>query len=242
MDVVRKLIKTNALPTSLENPTPFDDRPIGFWGIVTKVYSNTNRVDVESSRGFIYYGIPVLSTEWVCDQNNEYVSGSRNLPPIGTRVFVLMPTYDIPGSFVLCSGYAAGENSTHNLYAKNDSDIEKYNSIKEKISVSGWNTKEYYTSGNKTLISKDENLEIKLGLEEDSENSIIEGIEINAWKNIINVTEDGIKIKDKNDIEIILGENGIEVYLDTKSKSQNYVKISSSGITMKGTNGTLDIS
>lgn len=200
-------VRKNSEGRDFENSSPYSNR-IGFWGTVDAVNSSTNRVTVISETGITYPGIPVYSSEWVnADDNKDYVTGSRNLPPVGARVFVLMPTRTVTGSFVLCSGYALGESKTRNLFAAEKNKIEKLNTIKEKITQGGWNITENYENGNIQLLSKDGNIKTELNLEEDnsdSENRHKKGVVITAFESVITVNEDGIKIESKNnDVTLI---------------------------------------
>lgn len=184
-----------------DNGSPYSER-VGFWGTVDAVNSMTNRVTVISETGVIYPGIPVYSSEWVnADDNKDYITGSRNLPPIGARVFVLMPTKTVTGAFVLCSGYALGESKTKNLFAAENNKKEKFNTIKEKITQGGWNYQENYENGNIQLLSKDGKIKAELNVEDDSSDSTNRhstGIVITAFDSIITVNDDGIKIKSEN--------------------------------------------
>lgn len=242
--------------TSKDSPSYLDNR-IGFWATISAVHSNTNRVDIVSDTGLNYYGLPVLSREWVCqDDNKEFVSGSRNLPPINSRVLVFMPTHTIAGAIVIGSGFAAGEKSSHVVYAKNDNEIDKKNNSSEKISVSGWDEQENYKNGNKSW-KFGENIEFQVNPADDGD-SIKKGITIKAFENEIKITPDGIEltdkngsiikaisdgleITDKNNRKIVTNNNGIELYYSKNDTSKNYIKLGST-ISMKGNAGTLEIS
>lgn len=192
---------------NFENSSPYVDR-IGFWGTVDAVNSMTNRVTVISETGVIYPGIPVYSSEWVnADEEKDYVTGSRNLPPIGARVFVLMPTKTVTGAFVLCSGYALGESKTKNLFAAETNQKDKFNTVKEKITQGGWNFTENYEKGNIQLLSKDGKIKAELNIEDDTsdpENRHSTGIVITAFDSVITVNDDGINIKSENkDVTLI---------------------------------------
>lgn len=202
------------------------DKKIGFWGYVTEVNSTTNRVTVQASTGQIFPGIPVYSQEWVVKEDGkDFVSGSRNLPPVNSRVFVIMPTYTASGAFVLCSGYAPGEKDTHNLYGNEQNKSEK-NRILEKITQGGWHFQENYDSGKLTFESNDNNISIELMLKDETENSKTnpKGIKIKAWKHVININQNGIKLEADSDTTIDAGENkivlnGKEIDLNGNSKS-----------------------
>lgn len=253
-----KIFKQNTKADSFSKEFPsYLDNRVGFWATVTAVHSDTNRVDVKADVGILYYGIPVISREWVClDDNKKYVSGSRNLPPLNSRVLVFMPTHTIAGAVVIGSGYAAGESASHTLYAKNKDDVEKLNNSSQVISVSGWKETENYDNGNKTFNSNDNNIELKVYCNDDGdikkqvylkafdkEFKIDENqVSINVNGSLIQLDNDGISITDKNNRKIVSTSSGFEIYLSKDSTSSNYIKMSNSGISMKGNSGTLEIS
>jgi len=205
-----KIVRKNQ--NTLFNRSYLDGR-VGFWGNVTGIDSTKNRVHVMADIGFEYVGIPVVSHEWVnADDTNGIVSGSRNLPPIGSRVFVFTPTKTITGAFVLCSGYATGDIKTHKIFS-DESEKETNNKIKESISPSGWNESEDYSTGIKKLKSKDGNIELTMDPSE--------AITIKGWKHIIKITENGIVLDNtqtNTNVQITTDKNiqlsGKDVVLD----------------------------
>ena len=190
------------------------DGAFGFWGEVSAVDSTTNRVRVVASTGIEYYGLPVASNEWV-NKTDNYVSGEIKLPPIGSRVFVLTPTGTIAGAFVLCSGYAAGDPSTHELYS-NKNEKEKNNKIAKKRTQSGWLETEEYESGIRTFISQNKKMQIQLNPDE-KENSIdikLNDFEIKIDENGLHINNSGssqITMKSDNDLIIDAGSNKTEI-------------------------------
>lgn len=175
-----KLQKVNG-STGLENR-------IGFWATVLEVNSKENSVRVRADTKHEYDGIQVISDEWVCDEG-DYITGSRNLPPVGARVFVLVPSGSMGSAFILCSGYTRGDTATHNLWGT-DSDAEEKNRSKESISQGGWNTIENYDTGKIDIKSKDE----KISLSIDVENT---KIELSAWDTTLEINNEGIIINPK---------------------------------------------
>lgn len=201
MNIIFEKQRKDAAPTKLQNDYYNKDR-IGFWAIVSDVDSTLNRVNVISDLGISLSGIPVYSSEWVCaDDSKDYVTGSRNLPPIGARVFVLMPTHTITGAFILCSGYAPGETKTQNLIADTNKK-DKFNTLKEKITQGGWNLKEDYSSGNISLLSKDEKIKIELNVEENQQDKQKLGIVLTAYDHEILINDNEIKITSKKDVTL----------------------------------------
>lgn len=202
-------VRRDARKLPINSQSPLTDR-IGFWASVSSVDSTTNRVDVYSDTGVYCTGLPVYSQEWVnADSDKDYVTGSRNLPPIGARVFVLMPTHTIAGAFVLCSGYAMGEAKTKNLLASEDDkqQIKQYSTIKESITQGGWNIKEDYNNGNLSMKSVDENVSIEINLEDNKKLEQKKGITIKAFDYEIVIQPDKkMVINAKSDLTLNAGD------------------------------------
>lgn len=170
-------------------------------------------------------GLPVISREWV-NKNDSFVSCSRNLPPVGTRVFVLMPTGTIAGAFVLCSGYTPADNDTHTLFEENKETESK------KITCGGWTESEDYATGNKSIKSKDENIEITL-----TPNS---SASITAFNHSITIDSNGITINSDEeinintdkDLKINAGENNVTLIAtkfavkNSESATENALEVS----------------
>lgn len=185
----------------------FLDARYGFWGNVTAVDSKKMKVRVRAATGFEYIGIPVCSQEWVNKQNGKF-SGSRNLPPVGSRVFVFTPTGTITGAFVLCSGYAEGDTETHDLWEENKENEKKI------VTVNGWTKIEDVENSHISISSPDE--KIKLDLVPDGDSAIVA---IKAFKLNVSVTENGISIDGQDNVTMSFqkkvtidsGTNNIEV-------------------------------
>lgn len=222
-----KVVVHNRKHDKVDCSTGLENR-IGFWATVTEVNSMENNVRVISDSKMEYIGIPVVSLdEWVC-KGEEYVTGSRNLPPVGARVFVLVPAGTISSAFVLCSGYTRGDGATHALWGT-DSDAEEKSRIRERVSQGGWNKQENYDTGKYTVMSKDGNLSLSIDLENQMAtvsvwNSIIEvngndeKITLSAWDTAIEINADGVKLAPKKleitssgDITLDAGQNNFTI-------------------------------
>lgn len=184
---------------SLENTSYMKDA-IGFWGNVCDVDSTINSVDVISDTGIKYTGIPVYSKEWVNkDENKDYTTGSRNLPPYGARVFVLTPTHTITGAFVLCSGYAKGDVKKQTLYAqkdKTDKDKKEKNVIEESVLMGGWKIKKVYENGNITISNSEDEIQIEIINADENKNNIKKSVSINVFEHTVEIKKDSILIED----------------------------------------------
>lgn len=204
MDIYYKMVKrpSKVIPKTFDNNSYLTNR-IGFWGTVIDVNSLINAVTVRADTGLEYKNIPVATKTWV-NKTDNFVSGERDLPQVGSRVFVLTPTKTIQGAFVLCSGYARGEKDTHNLYCKKESDKTKFNTSMEKITQSGWKLSENFTTGYVEVKSKDDNVNLSIDLEE---NEIV----ISAWNHSITLSKDGIEIKSNTDLTIDAGSHNLNL-------------------------------
>lgn len=200
------------IPVARQN---FLDNRIGFWANVESVNSQNNTVDVTADIGIMYRNIPVMSREWVnASEEKNYMAGERDLPTVGARVFVLTPTRTITGAFVLCSGYARGEENTHTLYAADENEQEEKNNIREKVTQGGWNETEDYVNGNKNFVSADGSIKIAVNTEENSDKGQEKEVSLIAWKNEIHVTEEGITISIPEDANLtlnIMGDNSLAI-------------------------------
>lgn len=207
MNVIFTKKRKDADSIPLKTDTYMDNR-IGFWGNITGVNSEKNTVRVLDSTGLEYIGLPVVSNEWV-NENDDFVSGSRNLPPVGSRVFVLMPTHTITGAFVLCSGYAIGDQKTQKLWEK---DKEK---VSESVTSGGWIETEDYESGNRII--KDKDNEISIEIDKGSKE-----ITLSAFKHTIKIDESGITI-DSSENETIKVKSEKDIKLDAKGNELSII-------------------
>ncbi|WP_461248963.1 hypothetical protein, partial [Treponema sp. R6D11] len=111
-------------------------------------------------------GVRVASPEWVTiDKDKGVLSGERNLPPVNTFVFCLMPTGDVSSAFVLCSlfGYQVAEHTTFKEDSKDAANIRK------RVTNSGWVFTEDNRTGTKTVKNKEEDPTIKIEVDQENE-------------------------------------------------------------------------
>lgn len=224
----------------------FLDNRIGFWGDVAAVNSQNNTVDVTADIGLTYRNIPVMSREWVnAADTKDYVTAERNLPPVGARVFVLTPTRTVTGGFVLCSGYAKGEEDTHTLYAASDEEQEDKNSVRERVTQGGWNETEDYANGNFAAKSQDGNITFSVNTAENSEKEQKKEVSLVAWQNEIHITEKGISVSIPKNANLVLevqGDNTLSIkggYTlsvdgDCNITAKGNVSVNAKSITAKG--------
>ncbi|MDR1904036.1 MAG: hypothetical protein LBQ88_17335 [Treponema sp.] len=130
----------------------------GAWGYVEKVYSGDHSADVFLDIGTYLKRCPVSSGEWVVP-GEEYTSGERNLPPVGARVFVLMPygniTYD--GCFVLCSGFIVTDKPEKEAFMEDEKEKSR-----KRVKPGNWKELYDYTTGTHEIVSPDEKTSMKI--------------------------------------------------------------------------------
>ena len=181
-----------------------ENKRYGFWGVVVDVHSKNNTVDVRQGGGLVLKGIPVACTdEWVCEYKDDYLTGSRNLPPLNARVFVLMPTGTYEEAFVLCSGLSMYEKEHKNKFMAN-SDSEEYDKrkIREIVKQGNWKSKYNYNNGSYEIISPDEKTSFKTDYEDKDNPSISVKIFEDITCDIKNNEEAIFKFTDKIKTEI----------------------------------------
>jgi hypothetical protein len=101
----------------------------------------------------------VSSREWVkADEDKGYTSGDKDLPTLESRVFVMMPTGDLDGCFVLCSGYVIPD--TYEKFKEDDGDdTEKstnFINVRRHVWPGNWKGWYNYVTGRFELQSPDE--------------------------------------------------------------------------------------
>lgn len=203
---------------------------LGFWATVIEVNSKCNNCTVLTSNKEVIRNIPVATTrEWISDDSQE-----RNLPPVGSFVFIIMPDNCISNAFILCSGYPKGEVSLQGLYAKNDDEKKVKDTEREIVTPSHWNEKEDYVSGTRTLTSPDGNIQISAILE----NKESKSLEIKGFGKTITLDENGIKLELSGDINL---ETDGDLTVKAKSLDVNEGAIIVDDTGIKMGNGSLEI-
>ena len=213
------------------SPTEYGRSRTGFWAYVTAVHSDSLTVDLENFNGFKFHYVPVASREWVSKDGGK---GERNLPPVGSRVFVMMPTGTIQGGFVLCSGFSFNSvKEQGDFRAAKDENIEKFNSSKKILSNSGWAYEENLENGNISLVSGTREIKIEAANADDNETSLTKGLKITAFGSSFSFDDDGFMFAEKNDNKITFDKNGAVV----ADKNGNKITMGSGGISIEDRNG-----
>jgi hypothetical protein len=160
--IIRGLRKNGGTSTSggsgIRNSNPYVNR-YGAWGISQEAHSEDHSVDVLTDAGVLLLSVPVSSKEWVKDEE-AYTSGRRDLPPEGSRVFVMMPTGNFDGCFVLCSGFVVIDQAQKEAFME-----EGKEKIRKGVFPGNWKEEYHYETGTHKIVSPDEmtSLEIDYG-------------------------------------------------------------------------------
>lgn len=213
-----KNMKMNAFPNKMSQDCYFDNTK-GFWGTVTKVHSENNTVDLVSVYGNEYKNINVATHGWVLSQARI---GDRNLPPVGSNVFVFLPDGIIETGFVLCSGYFRGEEKDNFLCADDEDSKAIKDAQREIYTPGGWHFTEDYIGGSVEL-SKEDKVAITFNNDPDKESLSIKALDLsvdltteeNKEKCEIKVFENTITFNAKSDDKYIqLEANGAKIKID----------------------------
>ncbi len=213
------------------SPTEYGQSRTGFWAYVTAVHSDSLTVDLENFNGFKFHYVPVACREWVGKDGGK---GERNLPPVGSRVFVMMPTGTIQGGFVLCSGFSFNSvNEQADFRAAKDEDIEKFNSSKKIISNSGWTYEENLENGNISLVNGTQEIMIEAVNADDNEKNVKKNLKITAFGSSFSFDDEGFLFAEKNGNKISFDSNGAAV----ADKNGNKITMGSGGIVIEDKSG-----
>lgn len=223
--------------TPFRTSTPFDHRN-GFFGAVTEVHPETNTVHVVTDTGIELMNVEVASQQWVTYKKDgkPQLTGERNLPPVGTYVYCVMPNGTYDDCFVLCSMFSTA--SIHKDYMADDEDTANTRLCQEN---GGWLKTTDIRTGTKVIKNKPENETIKIEIDQESEGE--EKAIITIHGNVVTVTKDGIEIKtdgkvsftaDK-DLELnVSGNATIKCDKDASIEAQNVTVKSSVKTEIKG--------
>ncbi|MHB9296082.1 hypothetical protein PilKf_01836 [Pillotina sp. SPG140] len=233
--------------------SPYQGR-IGAWGVVQTVHTADNSVDVFID-GILVNHIPVASREWFVTpaEGVEYVSGSRNLPPLNARVFVLMPTGSFEGAFVLCSGLGIYDETHREAFTSGDhdddaDDEENTGLIRTTVLPGNWNIHYRYYDGGIEFVSPDEQTSFLLDyIPENPEVhtqifgqvflDIIEGdtLECTVFDTTLTIKEDGtVAIQTSNTVTIQTDKQlDIESGADVQVKAQGDATVEATNVMVK---------
>lgn len=136
-----------------DNATPLTGRG-GFFGVVSEVHPIDLTVDVIADSGVELPHVKVASHQWVDyeEEGSPVLTGRRDLPPVGSYVYCVMPTGTYNGCFVLCSMFSS--ESVHGAYKASDDTDETIANTVLDVEKSGWQATTDIRTGTKTLQNK----------------------------------------------------------------------------------------
>jgi hypothetical protein len=114
MEIVVKRRDDTPVPVQQKIMGPPPMFRIGEHGRVKELHSEDVTVDVLLDSGVYLKHVPVRSDGWVIyqeDTEKDFNAGGRDLPPLHTRVFILMPTGTHNNCFVLCSLFSTHDKA-----------------------------------------------------------------------------------------------------------------------------------
>jgi hypothetical protein len=210
-----------------------DANRYGMWCKVLKRYSIDHTVDVETAEGFAVSRIPVASREWVTVE--DPILGERNLPPVNSIVFMLMPTGGIDNAFIFGNCFLPSFDKHTSEFLVKDKEDEAltkregnwkriFNKVTGDLEITGTD------DDDKTLTITIKKSENKIQLTDWNENDFLideNGLKVTDTKgNTATWDDSGIKIEDKNGNKIIKDDSGIKA----EDKNGNKVTMDSNGL------------
>lgn len=175
------------MPPYLENKSFLDNR-VGFYGTVVDVHPEDYTVDIIMDIGRKILNVPIASKSWVMEKSNgadSASSGLRDIPPIGSFVFCLMPTHTVTGAFVLCSAIPRGDAFSSNFMSSTDEEKADFPNIEKNVEVSGWSTEKRRDNGD--IVIKDPKDEISLSIIHDKDDEKKDKVEIKVFGTSLNL-------------------------------------------------------
>jgi hypothetical protein len=233
--------KNQPMPRQNLNRNPGDPYRYGTWCKVIKRYSIDHTVDVETAEGFRVTRVPVASKEWVTVE--DPILGERNLPPVGSIVFMFMPTHIIDNAFIFSSCFLPSFDKHKEeflLENKEDEEFTKYegnwkrtfDKITGDCEIVGTNNDD-----ETTLTITVKKSEKSVHIIDWNENDLLineEGVIFtDTKKNTTTWNDDGIYTEDKNGNKSTWNDSGIEI----QDKNGNKIIKNDSGIVIQDFNG-----
>lgn len=215
-----KSVRASSVAGLLANEDLMSFAVQGIWGRVEEV-SGPNHVDVQLENGVVVEYVSVSSQAWVYTSSGR-TSGSKNIPPKGSYVFLIVPGGEIERAFVLTS-MPDQDVKDHT----SDLVVEGEERKATDVTEAGWKTQYDKDTGNfKVTDLDDSGFELTI----DKENG---SITIKDW-NGNNVTKDsnGITTTDTNGNEVVQDSSGI-TFTDANGNS---ITLDSTGATVSDIN------
>jgi hypothetical protein len=232
--------KNQSIPRQNLDRKHGDPYRYGTWCKVLKRYSVDHTVDVETAEGFKVTRVPVASKEWVTVE--DPILGERNLPPVGSIVFMFMPTQGIDNAFIFASCFLPPFDKHKEEFlveAKEDEEFTKYegnwkrtfDKITGDCEIVGTNNDD-----ETTLTITVKKSEKSVHIIDWNENDILidkDGVIFtDTKKNTTTWNDSGIYTEDKNGNKSTWNDSGIEI----QDKNGNKITKDSNGIKMEDKN------
>lgn len=225
-------IKVKQKPKHGENShnTVYTDGRTGYFAVVKYVNPKSCTVDLIMDTGVFLNAVEVISNEWVYDHDG-YVSGERNLPPVGARVFVFMPTGNIESSIVIGSALSVTEALHKKGFMDGSDDEQKKNAVTRKIVYPGnWKSEYNYTDASFSLVSPDEKTSISYSAENSEKKRIV----------VLKVFDEvSLTIEENKKADITIG--GTTIIFSYDSTGKKGVKLSFDGDLAISATGNISI-
>lgn len=187
----------------------------GLWGKVIARHSEDHTVDITTDRQFVLQRVPVASRDWVTESDPP--TGGRDLPPEGTYVFMLMPSGQVEGGFIIASIFPQTLASLKTDFLKDDKEEEAFSRVE-----GGWQ-KTYDKAKGDLLVEDDDGFTLKI-TKSDKKTVVTD------WHgNTVTLDSSGIVVKDTNNNSATLDQSGIAI----KDKNGNEIDMNAGGVTEK---------
>lgn len=207
-----------------DNSTPLAGRG-GFFGVVSCVHPVDLTVDVIADSGVEIQHVKVASRQWVDyeEEGTPQLTGRRDLPPVGSYVYCVMPTGTYNGCFVLCSLFS--DEAVHGGYrAPEDTDEDVANTVLD-VEKSGWQATTDIRTGSKTVQNKTADPTISLSVDQETEGA--ESVTLTVHGTVITIDATGVSITTDKAITMDAGEGVTNRYTgDLTISSDGAVSIS----------------
>jgi hypothetical protein len=173
----------------------------GVTGYVRKHSMKTMTVSVELKNGIMLHSVRVPSKTWI-DETAPTVTGTVDLPPINTYVFVFLPygMENLSGAVILFSMFDDRSEKQESRFVEGEENI-----VTDVVPGNMKTTYDRETGNFKLNDLDDENFVIEI----DRENK---KLHLKDWsENEVTVDQNGIILEDTNTNKITAGSSGIEM-------------------------------
>lgn len=203
-----RFAKSNNAPfrAAHDGATPLSKR-IGCFAVVKAIHPSDLTVDVVTDTGIELTHRRVASFQWVIykEGGSPELTGKRDLPPVGSYVFCLMPNGTLDTLFVLCSMFST--EAAHGAYfGEDDNDADAQNTILD-VEKSGWQKSTDIRTGTKIVQNRQTDETIKLEINQEAAGSEGESSSSSAGEDdsgeVVTLTIHGTTVTiDKNGITL----------------------------------------